>query len=71
MDDPKEIKKQQNEYERDFLKKVKEYEKTTKGNGNGKGKGDAKVAVGSRGQGAWFRGPALVGSSRFSGPVHC
>jgi len=42
MDDPKEIKKQQNEYERDFLKKVKEYEKTTKGNGNGKGKGDAK-----------------------------
>jgi hypothetical protein len=20
---------------------------------------------------AWFRGPALVGSSRFSGPVHC
>ena len=41
MDDPKEIKKQQNEFERDFLQKVKEYEKT-KGNGKGKGKGDAK-----------------------------
>ena len=39
LDDPKEIKKQQNEYERNFLKKVKEYE-TMKG--NGKGKGDAK-----------------------------
>ena len=41
MDDPKEIKKQQNEFERDFLQKVKEYEKT-KGNGKGKGEGDAK-----------------------------
>ena len=39
LDNPKEIKKQQNEYERNFLKKVKEYEMTK---GNGKGKGDAK-----------------------------
>ena len=27
MDDPKEIKKQQSEFERDFLQKAKEYEK--------------------------------------------
>ena len=37
MDEPKELQKQRNEFERDFLKKLKEYEKT-----KGKGKGKAK-----------------------------
>jgi len=37
MDDPKEIQKQHNVFERDFLKKQKEYEKT-----KGKGKGEVK-----------------------------
>lgn len=37
MDDPKDLQKQQNEFERNFSKKQKEYEKT-----KGKGKGEAK-----------------------------
>ena len=40
MDEPKELQKQWNEFERDFSKKLKEYEKKTKG----KGKGEAKKA---------------------------
>jgi hypothetical protein len=37
MDEPKELQKQQNEFERDFSKKLKEYKKT-----KGKGKDKAK-----------------------------